>query len=153
MRHRAKAPAVHKKKDFPPALQRLLHRVLKRKRKDRCLARIVIGHINNLHLAVIVRIKSRRLPFLAPGFFPYFRRRNRAGKYHLTLLDIRAHLRNFPCVVMRRLFLLVGFVFLVVNDNKPQVGNLRENRRAHADDNTIVSVFDLLPLLTFFFRR
>ncbi len=78
---------------------------------------------------------------------PALEARSRAPEHHHRALATSAHDRDLAGVVTRRLALLVARLVLLVDDDRAEVGERREDRRARANGDSLASLAQREPFV------
>ena len=114
-----------------------------------------LAHVDDLDfrqrtlLHAVGQLDQRVLIFLRVEI--RFQRWRRRAQNHDGIRHLGAHHGDVAGMVARRLFLLVGRIVLLVDDDQREIGNRREDRRARADDHARFAALDAMPLLGAFF--
>ena len=148
-RERRIAAAIEKQQRLLAALQRGLHRAGEHRRNEMPRRRRSRAQIDRLD-----RRQARPAEALgqgeprvaaAPRVDFGLDRRRRRRQHHRDARDVTAHYRHVAGVVAHAVFLLVGRVVLLIDDDKPEIGVRQKQRRARADHDRHFAVSDSAP--------
>ena len=143
------AAAVQEQQRLLAAPDRGLHRAGERRRDEAAGRRPLVAQIDRLdrrHPLAAEPLRQREPPVAAAPRIDFgFERRRRRRQHHRDAGDVAAHHRHVAGVVAHAVFLLVGLVVLLIDDNQPEIGVGQKQRRARADHDRDFAVGDRLP--------
>ncbi len=154
----AHSPAVEKQQRLFPALQGLPHR-LEQDRGDKpaplaadaCACR---WSQDRGRAGSTVASCHPQILIPAPvGIDPAFNRGCGRGKNHRAVTELPAHHRHVPCIVEDTVFLLVGRIMLLIDDDESKILKRQEERRTRSRHDTDLACCHLPPQLFALFRR
>ncbi len=88
---------------------------------------IVIGHIHDLDPGGMIGLQRDPLPFFLLGLIPGLGQRGRADIKKTAMINLGAHLCRLVDMIMRILFLFIGAVFFLVDNDQPEILHRGEN--------------------------
>ncbi len=143
------AAAIEKEQRLLAALDRGLHRAGERRRNEAARRRALAAQIDRLdrrHALAAEALGQRQPPVAAAPRIDFgLQRRRRRRQHHRDAGDVAAHHRHVAGVIVHAVFLLVGLVVLLIDDDQAEIGIGQEQRRARADHDRHLAVGDRPP--------